>query len=53
MFDVNSESLIYFLQGIFVILENNLNGFLDFYHVTKVGACSPKVSSCMYVQGPG
>jgi hypothetical protein len=53
MFDLNSETLIYSLRGILVVLKNNLNGFWDFYHVTKVGACSPKVSSCIYVQGQG
>jgi hypothetical protein len=47
------KCLIYFLQGRFVVLKNNLNGFWDFYNVTKVGACLPKVSSCIYVQGPG
>jgi hypothetical protein len=53
MFYLNSEALIFFLRGIFVVLKNNLNGFRDFYCGTKVGAGSPKVSSCIYVQGPG
>jgi hypothetical protein len=38
---LNSETLIYSEHGIFVIIINNLSGFLPWYQGTKVGAGSP------------
>jgi hypothetical protein len=45
MLDSHSDTLICsrVKHGIIIIFGNIFNGFLNFYHVTNLGAGSPKV----------